>query len=63
MNRFVVQRLTMFLCHITYYFFLAERSISATLSGIFLFKVSGSIRESKPAMVATIPNIIAGIPA
>lgn len=50
-------------CQITYYFFFADRSISATLSGIFRFKVSGSIKESKPAMVATIPNMIAGIPA
>ena len=50
-------------CLFTYYFFFADLSISATLSGIFRFKVSGSIKDSKPAMVATIPNMIAGIPA
>ena len=39
------------------------RSTSATLSGNFLFKVSGSISEKRPALAEAIPKITTGIPA
>ena len=48
---------------VTQDFSFADRSTSATLSGIFLFKVSGNIRESRPAIVAKMPNMITGMPA
>ena len=48
----------------TYFpFRLPARSTSATLSGNFLFKVSGSINEKRPALVAAMPKITTGIPA
>ena len=39
------------------------RSTSATLSGNFLFKVSGSIKEKPPAENAATPKITTGMPA
>lgn len=42
--------------------FLPARSTSATLSGSFLFRVSGSIKEKRPAVVEKIPKMITGIP-
>jgi hypothetical protein len=41
----------------------ADLSTSATVSGIFLLSVSGSIRLSRPATTEQIPKMITGMAA
>jgi hypothetical protein len=45
------------------FFFFADLSTSATVSGIFLFRVSGSIKLKSPATTEAIPKMMTGMAA